>query len=104
MSTLHGLAANALATMLCCCSKKPHPVPPKHNSRSMAVLPDNTRTKPVPPDSVEKPKVDVGSWRYRGFLRSDVTRNNASANLPAIAIRPKDDKQQEEMQNARRVL
>ena len=28
-----------------------------------------------------------------------MTRNDASANLRAIAIRPKDDKQQEEMQN-----
>ena len=26
MSTLHGLAANVLATMFCCCSKKTHPV------------------------------------------------------------------------------
>jgi hypothetical protein len=25
MSTLQGLAANALATMFCCCSKKIHP-------------------------------------------------------------------------------
>ena len=105
MSTLQGLAANALATMFCCCSKKAHPVPPKHYSRSMAVLPNNTRTKPVPPDSVEKPKVDVGTWRYRGFLQWDVTPDNASDNLSANRY-PAQGRQatEGEKQNARRVL
>jgi hypothetical protein len=83
MSTLHGLAANALATMFCCCSKEPYPVPPKHISRSMAVLLDNTRTKPVSAHSVEKPKIGARSWRYGGFVRPDVTPDNASGTLRA---------------------
>src|SRR5580704_1666671 len=69
MSTLHGLAVNVLATMVCCCSKDPHPADRAGILRcSMAILLDNSRTKPLRFGSVQMPKVNAGTWPYRDLL------------------------------------
>src|SRR5215471_19206938 len=46
MSTLQAVAAGKVATSLRCCSKRSPPRAARHNARSMAVLADNSRTKP----------------------------------------------------------
>jgi hypothetical protein len=33
----------------------------------MAVLPDNSRTKPFPGGAVQRPKNNARTWRYRGL-------------------------------------
>src|SRR3984885_1205323 len=69
MSTLQGLAANVLATMVCCCSKDPHPADRTGIlRRSMAILLDNSRTKPLRFGAVQMPKVNAGTWPYRDLL------------------------------------
>src|SRR5580704_13229928 len=53
------------------CSAVVPRIPPRaarHNSRSMAILPDNSRTKPIWLKPLHRSENNAGTWRYRGLL------------------------------------
>src|SRR5262249_20177895 len=65
MSTLQAVAAGKVATSLRCCSKRSPPRAARHNARSMAVLADNSRTKPFAKELGAWRRNTIPTWLYR---------------------------------------